>query len=130
MTHSVKDLVAAAHAVVPGISADDAQAKMTEGALLLDVREGSELAATGSAQGAHHVPRGLLEFRADPDSPLHDPELRRDRTVILFCMAGGRAALAGQTLQQMGYADVYNLGGFKDWQAAGAPVTEPQDKGM
>ncbi len=122
MPVSVKELVAAAHAVVPGISAEDARARMAEGALLLDVREESELVATGTAEGAYHVPRGLLEFRADPESPLHDPELRHDRTVILYCMAGGRAALAGQILQQMGFADVHNLGGFKDWQASGAPV--------
>lgn len=123
MSQSVKDLVAAAHAVVPGISAEQAQAKIAEGALLLDVREASELAQTGTAAGAHHIPRGLLEFRADPESPLHDSELRRDRPVILYCMAGGRAALAGQSLQALGFAEVYNLGGFKDWQDAGAPVT-------
>jgi rhodanese-related sulfurtransferase len=130
MPVSVKDLVAAAHAVVPGISAQDAQAKMAEGALLLDVRDSTELAASGTAEGAHHIPRGLLEFRADPESPLHDPQLRADRPVILFCAAGGRAALAGKTLKEMGYSEVYNLGGFKDWKEAGAPVTEPLDPGM
>jgi len=130
MPVSLKDLVAAAHAVVPGISPQDAQAKMAQGALLLDVRDGTELAASGTAEGAHHVPRGILEFRADPESPLHDSELRADRPVILFCAAGGRAALAGKTLKEMGFAEVYNLGGFKDWKDAGAPVTEPLDRGM
>ncbi|MEM6740146.1 MAG: rhodanese-like domain-containing protein [Pseudomonadota bacterium] len=130
MSATVKEMVAAAQAIVPGISTDAAQAKVAEGALLLDVRDGTELAASGTAEGAHHVPRGMLEFRADPASPLHDPELRADRPVILFCAAGGRAALAGQTLLAMGFAEVYNLGGFKDWKEAGAPVTEPLDKGM
>lgn len=130
MIATVKDLVAAAQAAVPGISVEEARARLAEGALLLDVRDGNELAASGTARGAHHVPRGMLEFRADPESPLHDPELRRDRPVIVFCAAGGRAALAGHTLKSMGYAEVYNLGGFRTWQEAGAPVTEPLDKGM
>lgn len=130
MPAKVKDLVEAAHKVVPGIAPDEAQKMMGEGALLLDVRDGTELAATGTAVGAHHVPRGMLEFRADPDSPLYDRELRPDRPVVLYCAAGGRAALAGQTLKEMGYAQVYNLGGFKDWQAAGGPVTDPLDPGM
>ena len=130
MAANVKDLVAAAHQVVPGISAEDARQKMESGALLLDVREPNELEASGTAQGAHHVPRGLLEFRADPESPLHDPALTPDRPVVLFCAAGGRAALAGKTLKDMGYTEVYNLGGFKDWQEAGGPVTARVDPGM
>ncbi|MEE4117879.1 MAG: rhodanese-like domain-containing protein [Paracoccaceae bacterium] len=130
MPAKVKDLVEAAHKVVPGIAPQEAQKMMEEGALLLDVRDSTELVATGTAVGAHHVPRGMLEFRADPDSPLHDHELRPDRPVVLYCAAGGRAALAGQTLKEMGYAQVYNLGGFKDWQAAGGPVTGPLDPGM
>ncbi|MEM1432100.1 MAG: rhodanese-like domain-containing protein, partial [Pseudomonadota bacterium] len=96
-----------------------------EGALLLDIRDSAELAQSGTAEGAHHLPRGMLEFRADPESPLYDPELRPDRPVILFCAAGGRAALAGKTLQEMGYREVYNMGGLRDWAAAGAPVTDP-----
>jgi rhodanese-related sulfurtransferase len=130
MPVKLKDLVDAAHQVVPGIAPDAAQKMVAEGALLLDVRDGTELAATGTAIGAHHIPRGMLEFRADPDSPLHDPELRPERPVVLYCAAGGRAALAGQTLKEMGYRAVYNLGGFKDWKAAGGPVTDPQDPGM
>jgi len=130
MPAKVKDLVEAAKSVVPGISPEEARKKIAEGALLLDVRDGTELSATGRAAGAHHIPRGMLEFRADPDSPLHDEELRPDRPVVLYCAAGGRAALAGQTLMEMGYAEVYNLGGFKDWKEAGAPVTEPYDPGM
>jgi rhodanese-related sulfurtransferase len=130
MPAKVKDLVEAAHGVVPGIGAEEAQRMVEQGALLLDVRDSTEIAATGTATMAHHVPRGMLEFRADPDSPLHDHEFRPDRPVVLFCAAGGRAALAGQTLREMGYGEVYNLGGFKDWQAAGAPVTQPVDPGM
>jgi rhodanese-related sulfurtransferase len=64
----------------------------------------------------------LLEFRADPDSPLHDAAFDRAKTIILYCASGGRAALAGKTLKDMGYRDVRNLGGFKDWVEAGGAV--------
>jgi rhodanese-related sulfurtransferase len=73
-------------------------------------------------KGALAVSRGLLEFKADPDLPTHDPALRKDRPVILYCGSGGRAALAGKTLLDMGFKDVYNVGGFKDLLAAGWEV--------
>ena len=66
----------------------------------------------------------MLEFRADPDSPYHDPAFARDRTVILYCASGGRSALAGKALQELGYTKVYNLGAFKEWAEAGHE-TEP-----
>ncbi len=117
-----KDLVAAANAVVPRISTSEAQAMIANGALLLDVRDAPELQAMGRATGSHHIPRGMLEFRADPASPSHDAELQTDRPVILHCASGGRSALAGKLLVDMGYKQVYNLGGFKDWKEAGGPV--------
>lgn len=46
--------------------------------------------------------------------PHHDPALRRDRPIVLYCASGGRSALAGKTLQAMGYASVYNAGGIKE----------------
>ena len=95
---------------------------MAKGALLLDVRDAPELAAIGRAVGSHHIPRGMLEFRADPASPSHDAALQTDRPVILHCASGGRSALAGKLLQDMGYTQVFNLGGFKDWQDAGGAV--------
>ncbi len=130
MPVTAKDLVAEANAVVPRISTTDAQDMLAKGALLLDVRDAPELEAMGRAAGSHHIPRGMLEFRADPTSPYHDPELQQDRPVILHCASGGRSALAGKLLVDMGYTQVFNLGGFKDWKEAGGPVEEPLDKGM
>jgi len=86
------------------------------------VRDGLEIQSTGKVQGAKHVARGMLEFRADPDSPYYDKEFSRDKTVIVYCASGGRSALAGKTLQDMGYKDVRNLGGFKDWVENGGAV--------
>jgi rhodanese-related sulfurtransferase len=125
-----KDLLDAANAAVPRIDAATAQHKMAQGALLLDIRDSTELEKMGRAEGSHHVPRGMLEFRADPASPYYDPQLRPDRPVVLHCASGGRAALAGKLLKDMGYAEVYNLGGFKDWKDGGGPVQEPVDPGM
>lgn len=130
MSITAAQLLQAAHAVVPKISTQDALGKMADGALLLDVRDAPELDANGRAQGSHHVPRGMLEFRADPATPFHDPELQFDRPVILHCASGGRAALAGKLLKDMGYQEVYNLGGFQDWKDAGGPSIEPVDPGM
>lgn len=122
MTLTLKDMLEAAHAAVPRISVAEAKAKLAEGALLLDVRDGPELEAAGRAEGGHHVSRGMLEFRADPNSPFADPELRPDRVIILHCASGGRSALAGKVLKDMGYKEVYNLGGLKDWSEAGGAV--------
>jgi rhodanese-related sulfurtransferase len=64
----------------------------------------------------------MLEFRADPESPYYDKEFSRDKTVIVDCASGGRSALAGKTLQDIGYKDVRNLGGFKDWVESGGLI--------
>jgi len=123
MPMSVKEMLAAANAAVPRIGRDEAEALMKDGgALVVDVRDAPELQAAGKVPGAVHVPRGMLEFRADPDSPYHDKAFDRDRTVILYCASGGRSALAGKTLQDLGYRDVRNLGGFKDWVEGGGAV--------
>lgn len=123
MPTSVKDMLAAAHAVVPRIDLEDTAALMAEGnALVVDVRDAPELQATGKVKGAVHIPRGMLEFRADPESPYHDAAFDRNKTVILYCASGGRSALAGKTLQDLGYKDVRNLGAFKDWAEGGGAV--------
>lgn len=130
MPLTVKEMMAAANDAVERITIDQAQGLVAEGALLLDVRDAPELQASGRAAGSHHIPRGMLEFRADPDTPFHDPELRFDRPVVLHCASGGRAALAGKLLKDMGYGEVYNIGGLKDWAAGGGKVSEPVDPGM
>lgn len=130
MPLTVKEMMDAANAAVERIDGAAAQKMVADGALLLDIRDAPELEKTGRATGSHHIPRGMLEFRADPATPFHDPELRFDRPIVLHCASGGRAALAGKLLKDMGYAHVYNMGGFKDWVEAGGPVEEAVDPGM
>jgi rhodanese-related sulfurtransferase len=122
MPVTTKQLLEAANAVVPKISGKEAQELVAKGALLVDLRDGTELAATGKAAGAIHISRGVLEFKADPTSPSADKNFSTDKTVILHCASGGRAALAGKLLKDMGYEKVYNLGGLKDWIEAGGKV--------
>lgn len=120
---TVQEMLAAANAEVPRIAAGEAKTLAAQSqVVLLDVRDAAEVKASGKAKGAVAVSRGLLEFRADPQSPLHDAAFDRAKTIIVYCASGGRSALAGKTLKDMGYADVRNLGGFKDWVEAGGEV--------
>jgi rhodanese-related sulfurtransferase len=122
MGKSVKDLVGAANAVVPRITVDEARKKISDGALVVDVRDAAEVAQSGKVAGAVHIPRGMVEFRADPDTPYFDENFAKDRAVVVYCASGGRAALSGQALKEMGYEEVYNLGGFNDWAESGGAV--------
>ncbi len=113
----------AANAVVPRISPEQAKELIAKGdALVVDVRDAPEVEQSGKVAGAVHIPRGMLEFRADPESPYYDQSFAKDKTVIVYCAAGGRAALSGQALKEMGYTEVYNMGGFKDWADSGGAI--------
>ncbi|MEI7547098.1 MAG: rhodanese-like domain-containing protein [Actinomycetota bacterium] len=101
-----------------------AVAARREGAVTIDVRESDERVAHGAIPGAVHVPRGLLEFRADPASPTHDPRLGPDRTVLIYCTDGRRSALAAASLRALGHRDVAHLaGGLVAWGVADLPIT-------
>ena len=120
---TVKSMMAAANAAVPRVSPAEAKAMLAAGpTLVVDVRDAAEVAGTGKVAGAVHVSRGMLEFRADPDSPYHDKSFVRSKPVILYCASGGRSALAGHVLKEMGYERVFNLGAFKDWAESGGAV--------
>ena len=125
MASNVKDLLAEANSSVPRLSPDEASEKMRSGdVLVVDVRDPTEVQQSGKLKGAVNVSRGMLEFRADPESQYHNPAFQKDKTILLHCASGGRSALAGKTLQDMGYTSVFNIGGFKDLADAGME-TEP-----
>lgn len=126
MAVCVQDLLASANQSVPRITPDEARRLIEQdGALLLDVRDSAELAQSGKLAGAINVARGMLEFRADAASAYHDAAFRAERTVIVYCASGGRSALSCKTLQDMGYAQVFNLGGYKDAADGGFPTEAP-----
>ncbi len=125
MAMTVKDLLAQANASVPRLTPAEAAERMRAGdVLVVDVRDPTELQQGGKLKGALPVSRGMLEFRADPESPYHNPAFQKDKTILLHCASGGRSALAGKTLQDMGYTSVFNIGGFKELTEAGID-TEP-----
>ena len=91
-------------------------------AVVVDLREADERTG-GTIPGAIHVPRGMLEFRADPTSPYHDIRLAPDRRILLHCASGGRSALGAETLRTLGYTNVAHLeGGMNAWRESGRPV--------
>ena len=122
MTQSIMEQVAAARAVIPAISPQEAAQLQAKGALIVDVRDAPELQANGKVRGAVNVSRGMLEFKADPKSPYHDPAFDPGKTIILYCASGGRSALSGKALKELGFKDVRNLGAFKDWMESGGAV--------
>lgn len=125
MTLTMKELVADARSRVAAISPPEAQDGASKGGLILDVREPAELETDGRIAGALHVPRGILESRADASSQTAEARLTGIRTsgrVHVLCASGGRAALAADTLRRMGYDADLIEGGLDGWKSAGLPV--------
>ena len=124
MAKSAKDLVAEAMSAVETLPAEEAVKLVGDpNVVFVDVREGEELRKTGTLQGAVHVPRGFLEFYADPNSPTHMKELGGGKRLVLYCGSGNRSALAAKTLQEMGIENVAHVaGGFSALQKAGGPT--------
>jgi rhodanese-related sulfurtransferase len=130
MATNLKEMMDAANAAVPRITPAQARDMIAQGnTLIVDVRDALEVEKSGKIAGAVNVSRGLLEFRADPDSPSHDKSFAKDKNVIVYCGSGGRAALSGKVLKDMGYDRVYNLGAFKDWAESGGAVERSIERG-
>jgi rhodanese-related sulfurtransferase len=125
MPSTIREMLAEANALVPRLNPAEIHDMIGKrDVLVVDVRDTPELAAGGKLKGAVHVSRGMLEFRADPESPAHDPAFQKDKTLLVYCGSGGRAALVGKTLKDFGYRSVFNAGGFKELADAGLE-TEP-----
>ncbi len=111
-------IVAEAKTRVREVDVEQALGRMREGARLIDVREDGEWEG-GHARGAEHMGRGVIERDIEAAVPDHAAEL------ILYCGGGYRSALATDSLQRMGYTNVYSLaGGWKGWKEAGAPIED------
>jgi len=130
MATNVKQMMDTANAAVPRITPAQARDMIAKGnTLVVDVRDAPEVEKSGKVAGALHVSRGMLEFRADPESPYHDKNFAKSKAVIVYCASGGRSALSGKVLKDMGYDQVYNLGAFKDWAESGGAVDKPIEPG-
>jgi rhodanese-related sulfurtransferase len=130
MATSLKQMMEAANTAVPRVTLAQAREMMAKGdTLVVDVRDAPEVDKSGKVAGALHVSRGMLEFRADPESPYYDKNFAKQKTIILYCASGGRSALAGKVLKDMGYDQVYNLGAFKDWAEGGGAIDKSIEPG-
>ena len=112
---SSKTLVTEALREIKTISPDEALSMMNEDKCnLIDIRDIRELERDGRVENSNHIPRGMLEFWLDPDSPyFKDGKLDMNKEMVLFCAGGMRSALAAKTLKDMGFEKVSHIdGGF------------------
>ena len=83
--------------------------------VIIDVREESEVYSQGIIKNAIHIPRGLIEFQLKPDSDKNPVSIDSETNILVYCAGGYRSALAAKSLIDLGFKNVYNLGGFKEW---------------
>ena len=116
---SAKQLVSEASQQIETLTPDEAiKLAADENTVFVDLREPAEV-EKGSFPNAVHVPRGLLEFQIDPQSPSHNIQLAGKKKLVLYCGSGGRSALAAKTLKDMGVTNVAHVaGGFPALQQA------------
>jgi rhodanese-related sulfurtransferase len=124
ITKSVKSMVEAARREIEEIPAAEAVKLVgRDDVVLVDVRDPRERERDGKVPGSFHVPRGMLEFWLDPESPYYKPRFGEDKKFVFFCGGGWRSALAAKVAQDMGLKPVAHvLGGFSGWKAAGGPI--------
>ena len=124
LTRTSKQLVSEANAVVESLSPEDAARLVgAPDVQFVDIREPAEVAKTGLVASAVHVPRGLLEFQVDPESPTHNAKLAASSRLVVYCGSGARSALAAKSLKEMGVENVVHVpGGFSALKEAGASI--------
>lgn len=129
-TISAKKLVDEANAEIETLAVQDAIAALDDDdAVLVDLRDVRELAHDGKVPGCFHMPRGMLEFWIDPQSPYFKELFHADKRFVFYCSKGWRSALATQTAQRMGLKRVCHIeGGFEAWQKAGGPISSHEKK--
>ncbi len=124
ITKGIAQLCAEAEAEIETWPVDKALAHLEdEGVVFVDLRDVRELWREGTIPDALHVPRGMLEFWVDPESPYARDIFQSGKRFVLFCNMGWRSALAAKAVQDMGLAPVCHIGGgFTAWREAGGPV--------
>ena len=90
--------------------------------VIIDVREESEVYSQGIIKNAIHIPRGLIEFQLKPDSDKNPVSIDSETNILVYCAGGYRSALAAKSLIDLGFKNVYNLGGFQEWVESGGEI--------
>jgi rhodanese-related sulfurtransferase len=124
MPLNVDQLLERARARLIRVDAARAAEELAGGALLVDIRPADQRAAQGEIPNATVIDRNVLEWRLDPASPTHTPEVvDHDRRIILICAEGFQSSLAAANLRDMGLVNATDvIGGFEAWTAAGLPT--------
>ena len=122
-TKSLEELLIEANDLVKRLSYDESVDLISNTqTVIIDVREESEVYNLGLIKNAVHIPRGLIEFKLSPNSP-NNPVLIDDNTnILVYCAGGYRSALAAKSLIDLGFRNVYNLGGFQEWVESGGEI--------
>jgi rhodanese-related sulfurtransferase len=130
MKKGFRALLDEANAEIEKLSPQEAaQLLRDDDVAFIDLRDPRELQREGRVAGAHHCPRGMLEFWIDPESPYHKPLFASGKTFVFFCAGGWRSALAAKTAQDMGLSPVKHIeGGFSAWKEAGLPYEPGEPK--
>jgi rhodanese-related sulfurtransferase len=125
-----KELIAQAMAQIETVSLLKAQDLLGDSnTVFIDIRDVRELEREGMIPNAMHVPRGMLEFWVDPESPYYKPIFGEGKRLVLYCASAWRSALATETLQRMGVPNVSHLeGGFSAWKKAELPTVDKVSK--
>ena len=121
-TNTLNSLLEEANKIVRRLSYKETCIKIEDGAVIIDVREESELNQNGMIKNAIHIPRGLIEFILAPDSQENPSNIIKDTIILVYCAGGYRSALAAKSLLDLGFNNVFNIGGFDEWVNNGGEV--------
>jgi rhodanese-related sulfurtransferase len=122
-TKSLEELLIEANDLVKRLSYDESVDLITNTqTVIIDVREESEVYNLGLIKNAVHIPRGLIEFKLSPNSPNNPVLINDDTNILVYCAGGYRSALAAKSLMDLGFRNVYNLGGFQEWVESGGEI--------
>lgn len=122
-TKTLEDLLNEANKLIPRLSYEETIKKINnEDSIIIDVREESEVFNQGIIKDAIHIPRGLLEFKLHPNSPDNSFKINEDTNILVYCAGGFRSALAAKTLLDLGFKNIFNIGGFQEWVNCGGEI--------
>ena len=123
---SLDSLLEDANKIVTKLSYEETCSKIKNGASIIDVREEAELNKKGMIKSAIHIPRGLIEFTLSLNSVDNPNNISENSTILVYCAGGFRSALAAKTLIDLGFKNVFNIGGFDEWVINGGEIqTKP-----
>ena len=112
----IQKLLQEANDCVPRLSFEEANNIIsTMDTLIIDVRETSEVEATGLIKNAVNIPKSIIDANFDHSLIKDHLNNNENVTILVYCAVGVRSALVGHKLIKNGYKKVLNLGGFSEW---------------